>query len=604
MRLGRRDFTDDLEEALGYVPASVSPAVRVQVLLELARCAPYLVDAEETLALARQAGDEVDEANALLTFAMSTAGPGQQAGAGSEAITLIAQARAMAERRAAWDVLLKAAVYESHLLEGAGEHELAAEVARQAVASADARQLSRTSGNLLAINEAEPLLALGRWDQAAEVASGTIEVYLASGPMHRAMLNVVGGSIALARGDYAAAAEAEAAARDSIRGARYEDQQQLPLARLEIALRLATAGPAAALAAAGQALDRFDLSCGSPRYAWPVVAEAMAACLAAARQASGPGGAGSGGAGSGGAGSAGAGSGGAGSGLAHNERLREEAAAVADRLRAVAEKLEAFGPAQRALQLTFAAADAHAACLLGVTGEPGAQDRLPGGARDRLPGGARDRLPGGARDRLPGGARDRLPGGARDRLPGGTQDRLPGGARDRPGAPGRGDGVGGALAAWDLAAAAWAALGEPYPLAQALLHAAEIAAARAERDGAADRLRRAARLAAGLGARPLGERIAILARRARIALDGVPAAADGGGPGGLGLTGREVEVLRLVAAGRSNREIAAELFISPKTASVHVSNILGKLGAATRGEAAARAHGLRLFESLEPGARG
>ena len=63
-----------------------------------------------------------------------------------------------------------------------------------------------------------------------------------------------------------------------------------------------------------------------------------------------------------------------------------------------------------------------------------------------------------------------------------------------------------------------------------------------------------------------------------------------------GLTGRELEVLRLVAAGRSNREIAAELFISPKTASVHVSNILGKLGAATRGEAAARAHALRLFE--------
>jgi len=81
------------------------------------------------------------------------------------------------------------------------------------------------------------------------------------------------------------------------------------------------------------------------------------------------------------------------------------------------------------------------------------------------------------------------------------------------------------------------------------------------------------------------------------------------GPGGvradseasdLGLTGRELEVLRLVAAGRSNREIAAELFISPKTASAHVSNILGKLGAATRGEAAAKAHALRLFEPTAP----
>ncbi|HTU06687.1 MAG TPA: helix-turn-helix transcriptional regulator, partial [Trebonia sp.] len=64
----------------------------------------------------------------------------------------------------------------------------------------------------------------------------------------------------------------------------------------------------------------------------------------------------------------------------------------------------------------------------------------------------------------------------------------------------------------------------------------------------------------------------------------------------LGLTGREFEVLRLVAAGQSNRDIAATLFISPKTASVHVSNILGKLGTATRTEAAAKAHALHLLD--------
>jgi DNA-binding NarL/FixJ family response regulator len=58
-------------------------------------------------------------------------------------------------------------------------------------------------------------------------------------------------------------------------------------------------------------------------------------------------------------------------------------------------------------------------------------------------------------------------------------------------------------------------------------------------------------------------------------------------------------VLGLVTAGQSNREIAAALFISPKTASVHVSNILAKLGAATRTEAAARAHALHLFDAAD-----
>jgi DNA-binding CsgD family transcriptional regulator len=62
----------------------------------------------------------------------------------------------------------------------------------------------------------------------------------------------------------------------------------------------------------------------------------------------------------------------------------------------------------------------------------------------------------------------------------------------------------------------------------------------------------------------------------------------------LGLTAREVEVLVLVAAGRTNRQIGQALFITPKTASVHVSRILAKLGVAGRGEAAAIAHRLGL----------
>ena len=164
-------------------------------------------------------------------------------------------------------------------------------------------------------------------------------------------------------------------------------------------------------------------------------------------------------------------------------------------------------------------------------------------------------------------------------------------------------------AAWDEAARAWETVGQPYPLAMALLRSAEAALSEGDRDGGAARLHRSAELARRLGARPLSDDIALLARRARISL-GVPGGA-GAQPGRrptaqlpeperLGLTAREFEVLRLVAAGRSNREIASELFISTKTASVHVSNILGKLGVTSRGEAAATAHRLRLFDSFPP----
>ena len=61
------------------------------------------------------------------------------------------------------------------------------------------------------------------------------------------------------------------------------------------------------------------------------------------------------------------------------------------------------------------------------------------------------------------------------------------------------------------------------------------------------------------------------------------------------LTGRELEVLRLIAAGRSNQRIARELFVSLDTVKKHVTHILGKLGADNRTEAAARARQLGLI---------
>ncbi|HEV8164695.1 MAG TPA: response regulator transcription factor [Actinomycetota bacterium] len=104
----------------------------------------------------------------------------------------------------------------------------------------------------------------------------------------------------------------------------------------------------------------------------------------------------------------------------------------------------------------------------------------------------------------------------------------------------------------------------------------------------------------GLGARLLAAEIDALGRRARIEL-ALPEATPGGPapappplPDEFGLTPREREVLALVADGRSNRQIAEALFISNKTASVHVSHILAKLGVTSRVEAAAVADRLRL----------
>ncbi|GAA2225563.1 LuxR family transcriptional regulator [Streptomyces amakusaensis] len=121
-----------------------------------------------------------------------------------------------------------------------------------------------------------------------------------------------------------------------------------------------------------------------------------------------------------------------------------------------------------------------------------------------------------------------------------------------------------------------------------------------DRDRAAELLRCAAGTARRLGARPLADETALLAQSARLALtDGAPAAPAAAPGPAFGLTPREEDVLRLVAAGRSNRQIAQSLYISPKTASVHVSNILAKLSVSGRGEAAALAHRLRLFPSAD-----
>jgi len=151
-------------------------------------------------------------------------------------------------------------------------------------------------------------------------------------------------------------------------------------------------------------------------------------------------------------------------------------------------------------------------------------------------------------------------------------------------------------AAWAAAAAAWQQLGQPYRVAYACYRQAEaLMASDSDRDAAAAALRAAAAVTSRLGARLLDAEVKALARRARLDLAAhAEAGAAGAATGNPPLTPREAEVLALVAAGRSNRQIAQALFISPKTASVHVSSILAKLAVSSRLEAAAVAHRLGL----------
>jgi DNA-binding NarL/FixJ family response regulator len=127
-----------------------------------------------------------------------------------------------------------------------------------------------------------------------------------------------------------------------------------------------------------------------------------------------------------------------------------------------------------------------------------------------------------------------------------------------------------------------------YRLAEALLGAGD------SRTEAASALQRALAGARELGIKPLVGAVENLVRRAR--LDREDATAERGPATSLGLTRRELEVLRLIAAGLANREIAARLFVSERTVATHISNILGKLGAANRVEAVAIAG--RAIENL------
>jgi DNA-binding NarL/FixJ family response regulator len=135
----------------------------------------------------------------------------------------------------------------------------------------------------------------------------------------------------------------------------------------------------------------------------------------------------------------------------------------------------------------------------------------------------------------------------------------------------------------------------PFDRSETERRAAAALAGIGRRDEAVEHLVAAHRTARRLGARPLVERVTgsltALGERAdrRLGRRAVAQAANGG------LTRREVEVVRLVAMGHTNREIARELFLSPRTVEMHVGSILVKLGCRSRADAARRASELGLL---------
>ncbi|MFI6322615.1 AAA family ATPase [Nonomuraea sp. NPDC050556] len=459
--LGRVGFVDDLRQAAALVPDDGRADLRAKVLASLSMMLnkpdewqEKIATAEEAIAIAKRVGDATTEADALITLTWARfryTRIEEQRGAFREANRLAARA-------GAYNVMLRGAISESDHLEGAGWHEEAAQVSRRGIAEAEEYGLSRTSGTFLAMNLAEPLVSLGRWDEALGVVEDALN--LSPPAPYRASLQGWGTDIALGRGDLDRAESLLSASKAVLSRGHYRPQSLLPQARREIELLAARGEHDEAVQAAKRVLAEPDLT-ASPRYTWPLI-------VASARLDAG----------------------------------------LAGEVRALAAVLDVEGALQEAHRLTFLAVD------------------------------------------------------------------------------------GGGLAEWDAAVAAWAGLRQPYAQARALLGAGQAAVAAGERQEAGRRLTRARELVEELGAMPLLDEIVALARRARVAVaeDAAPEA-----PPALGLTARELEVLRLLTAGRSNREIAGELFISVKTVSVHVSNILAKLGVGSRGEAAATAHRAGLF---------
>jgi ATP/maltotriose-dependent transcriptional regulator MalT len=500
--LGRdEEAVAELQDALAGLPPEPLTTAHALVLAPLANALCRAGQDEQGREIARRAartaadvGAVLPQADALITYGATSVYLGDEEGG----LAAMHEGLALANRHDLSSVALRGYINLSDCQEMLGRHSAAAETARAGIALAGRAGLTRSLGAFLVGNLTEPLVRLGRWQEAlAEITES-----LAGEPegIFAGTLLLQRAELALWRGD-PQAAERDARASLRLLGDAAEEQYTLPVAFIEAELSRAAGNPAAARGRLAPLL-KGEAEGVRLRYTWPLVWLAMRveADLAAA------------------AGSLPAAPGSPTAAAGDDDRIPV--------LRQLAAQLPARTPPARAYR-ALALAEA---------------------ARARLPG------------------------------------------------PRRGGAHGDAAEAWQAAVAAARTAEEALPLCYGLLRLTETLIARSERDAAAEAAREGLRLAAGMGA-AIEHELRDLADRARLRVD-TPAAAEG--PGRFNLTDREREVLKLIADGQSNGQIAATLFISPKTVSVHVSNILAKLGVSGRAQATAFAHRAGLFLDNPP----